>query len=720
MTRRVTRACLLAVCCAAALRGAAGEMPAVPAFRYGIIADFVGFANIVPADITGDGRPEIISCSNGAPFAMEYRSGAYAQRWFGPAVDCKAVAAGDADGDGATDVIVAGSTGLYIFDPRGSGAPRASVAIPTVANDVAFGNVDFDAAPEIVVVSNFKTYVYDAATLQLQWTVSHGGNHGVIADVDGDARNEIILGDGSILDGGHQVLKWGYLGGFQYLTAGNVDADAKAEIVFTPNGYATSVTVLNGDTMTTSTVTGFPTIQELAVGDADGDGVNEIIAGNDQWGSITARHADSTAAWSIDHPDSGCMAIAVADVDGDGVREVIWGAGWSSSGQDALYVGNAQTHTVEWVSVDLDGPFSVAAGDLDGDGRTELVVVAASSESGYAGSIVKIFDAATGVEQREITMGYSYASRVAIAQLDGDPALEIAVYTQSVIRVFDGVTGAIEWTSPGSLLGMVIANVDADPTSEIITSYDGKLVVIHGLTNIIQSSRVFSGQPLAAGDVTGDGVPEVIAATTTTLYVFSSTLANQTEVPLGNAVAATTTTQNGGRIAVLADYGRQLLLLDKTLTQQWTCPSPDNIAYTAVAFGTVAGQLRLLSGDQTGVIRAMPLGGNTCPSSDTRSLGSRVNDLSVADVNGDGRSELIAGSFNAAEISLIGLPTEMRGDVNGDAVIAENDIDQLVDYLFSTGTGLSPTGDANADERLSGEDAFALIHYQFSGGSLPQ
>lgn len=717
--RLAAKSLLLALCCAA-LPALGGDLPAVPLLRYGVIADSVGSANIVPADITGDGRPEIISCSNGAPFALEHSEGEYPQLWYGPSVGCHGVAAGDANGDGATDVIVAGFEGLFVFDPRGVGAARASVALPEAGYDVAFGNVDLDSAPEIVVTAASAAYVYDAATLELQWAADgYGGNAVFIADIDGNTRNEIVTSGGSILDAGTEQFKWGYAGGFPQLAVGNVDADAKAEIVFT-SSWSTTVTVLNGD-MTTSTVTGFDTIEQLAVADANGDGTNEIIAGNNQWGDVSGRRAtDSSLVWSIRNPEHGCMGIAVADVDGDGAREVLFAGGWTSSGEDALFVGNPLTQTVEWSSLDLDGALSVAAGDVDGDGRTELVIVSSDSGSGYDGAFIIVVDGLSGVEVRRIPVGYYDASSVVIAQLDADPAKEIAVGMWGAITVFDGVTGDREWTSPGYMLRMVIANVDADPTDEIIALYDGKLVVLHGMSNVVQGSRVFDGFAFAAGDVTGDGTAEIIAATSSTLYVLSSSLATQDETDLGGVLAVTTTAEEGGRIAVLT-YGGLISLYDASLTPRETCPVQlSGYNDGAIAFGNVAGELRLVAGDGAGIVRTLSVASDTCSVVDSRDIGLAVRNLAVADVTGDGRSELIIGSANAAEIVHIGSSEEMRGDVDGDAVIAANDIDQLVDFLFGAAPGLSTSGDANADERFSGEDAFALIHHEFGGGTLPE
>lgn len=119
------------------------------------------------------------------------------------------------------------------------------------------------------------------------------------------------------------------------------------------------------------------------------------------------------------------------------------------------------------------------------------------------------------------------------------------------------------------------------------------------------------------------------------------------------------------------------------------------MSYSSLAFGTIAGHFRLIVGDETGAVRTMPVGGATCPEMDMRDFGATIQNIVAADVTGDGRSELIVGTQNAAEVAHIGLPHETRGDVDGDTVITANDVDELVDYLFGAASGLSTTGDAN-------------------------
>src|SRR4051812_42373915 len=77
----------------------------LPIRREGIIAANVGVANIVAADVTGDGVADVISCRAGAPFAVTKTGSTFSTYWQGPPIGCAGVAAGDRDRDGSNEII---------------------------------------------------------------------------------------------------------------------------------------------------------------------------------------------------------------------------------------------------------------------------------------------------------------------------------------------------------------------------------------------------------------------------------------------------------------------------------------------------------------------------------------------------------------------------------------------------------------------------------------
>jgi len=123
----------------------------------------------------------------------------------------------------------------------------------------------------------------------------------------------------------------------------------------------------------------------IDIADADGDGTDELIVGDAQWGNVHAYDMlTQQPLWSINNPEHGTTNVTVSDVDGDGRAEVLWSAGATSSGDDRLYVGDAVAQQIEWQKEQLDGPFvGPVVGDVDGDGTEEFVAVSWSSDAGY-------------------------------------------------------------------------------------------------------------------------------------------------------------------------------------------------------------------------------------------------------------------------------------------------------------------------------------------------
>ena len=730
----------------------AEELRLTTLYRTGGLTKNVGAANLVVRDVVGDARPDIISCTNGAAFAMSFDGTTYHDTWYSPNIQCSAVAVGDRDGNGTNEVIVGTSSGysysptgpsyLYAFDATSYGPEVAKVQVSATEgiNDIAIGEADGNPGLEVVALTSTKLYVFDAATFTLKWTAPYGGHDVAIADLENDGVNEIIIAgsDGHVLNGSAQsyTYKWGFAGGFgPTMTVGDVDNDGKAEIVGGSAPYSSGgVLIVNGDTKTTSTLQ--LRAQSVAVGDVNNDGLNELVVGPDQWGSVEGYTVTGTKLWSINNPEHGVQGMTVGDPDGDGKNQVLWGAGVTSSGADTLFVGNAATQSIEYRGADLDGPFRAVVGDLNGDGRLEMVLTSASTESGYSTGAAYVLDYATHQLLAKLPVTIN-VQQVAIGQVDGDAAREIILmgggYYGGNIQVFDGATFAKEWTSPAtpccssagpsSSAGMIVRDIDGDGIDEIIyATTDNKIQVLDGASPFIQytgpalDSTVWD---LAIADLDGDSVLDLVVATNGGVYVFkTSDWSQRIFIPLTSLnyrqIAAMP-----GHVGVTLSGGGIATYAGDTLAQEWSCTSGNTVS--DLAFMTLAGKSRLAAAMNDATLRFFPLGGASCPAYDTISkpIGS-PNSLviSFADLDGDGRPELLAGTSNEVSISALGWSGELRGDVDADGTVTDFDIDALAAHFYGN-RAAAPPADVNGDGAIRPDDLFYLINYRRGTGAPP-
>lgn len=744
MARRI-RALLVTAVAAMTIAAHGQTLRRVPIFRTGLTSEAVGGANIVVQNVHGPSVDEIVSCSNGAAFAFTKSGSGYKTVWYTGPIACTAVAVGDVNADGAPEVIVGTAPGsvagtVRIFSPDRLGPHRASVTLPGTSqvSDVAIGNVDNDAQLEIVAISIADAFVYDAATLALEWTATGRGGYAVaIADIEGNGANEIIVNgaQGHVLDAVSQTLKWSYAGGFgAHMGIGDVDNDGKPEIV---GGRGRTVTIINGDLLTTTSWESddFYTIQSMAVGDGNNDGIPEIVTGDDQWGEIHGFSATGTQLWYVNNPEHGVSGIGIGDPDGDGVNEAVWGAGFTSSGTDGVFVGNPATHGVEWQSPDLDGPLFGTATDLDGDGDVEIVVGYSSSDSGYGEGVLQIQNLAGAVEAtlRIPSSIYGDITRVTTGQVDADPALEIVVMTldwsAGRLRVFDGATHALEWSSPSTdwnsagILSsgpVIVANIDGDAVSEIIVATtDAKIQIHNGASNFVQASTpALDGtvNDAALADVNGDAIPDLVAGTYSGLYVFrASDLVERHHLTLsgGKRVAA-----RAGEYAVVNDT-QVITYSGLTNAEQWRCTSSPASSFMRARYVTINAATWLAVGHSS-AIDLYPAGGIACPTkTPLEHPVSNLQDFDFLDVDGDGTHELLFSTWYSAEIDLFSFSTDPRGDADGDGQVFDSDLHALSEYLYGDGTLPRAGADANGDFSVAPDDLFYLINYRRGTGAPP-
>jgi hypothetical protein len=367
------------------------------------------------------------------------------------------------------------------------------------ALDIVYADANSDGAGELVVPTGSKTYLLDPGTLEILSTVSAGADYVRVGNVDGAIGNELVFSSGQVYS--HQAGSWNEIWTFDENYSGlielsDIDSDGIDEIIFAESWY--NIHVYDVDEKATKyTYRADLDINTLYVSDVDKDGTDEIIFGDGQWGKVHCLDAVSQSEiWKVDNPEHGVAAINLADLDDDGLDELIWTAGWTSTGEDFLYVYDLENKKISWQSVDIVGPFyAVAIGDVDADGNQDLVTISYESESGYG---------------------------------------------SGVLIVMDPETGKIKWVSSGDLFDNVwsgiydlaIADVDNDGQNEIVVAagvtYTGTIWVVDAKLKVVESSYTFPWSEdvsefyaLEVTDMDNDGQLEVVAVNREKVFVMN-------------------------------------------------------------------------------------------------------------------------------------------------------------------------------------------------------
>ena len=164
----------------------------------------------------------------------------------------------------------------------------------------------------------------------------------------------------------------------------------------------------------------------------DGDGIDEIVTAPGPNGNSNVKVFDiegnvKADFFAYDKNFQGKVNVAVGDVDGDGIDEIITGAGPGGGPHVRVFdgQGNVKFHFFAFNKNFLGG-VNVAVGDVDGDGQNEILASVASEASAY----IRVFDSKLLLLRLQF-LSYSkdfyYGVNVATADFDEDNRTEIIV-----------------------------------------------------------------------------------------------------------------------------------------------------------------------------------------------------------------------------------------------------------------------------------------------------
>ncbi len=250
-----------------------------------------------------------------------------------------------------------------------------------------------------------------------------GGVRTATADLTGDGVLDVVTAPASagapnvvVFDGATGAVVRSFLayeptftGGLQ-LAAGDVTGDGVADVVTgTGAGGAPLIRVFDG--RTGAEVAAFFAYEDtfrggvqVAVGDVDGDGTLDLIAGTGVGGGPRVRvlrggdFAVLFDYFAYDSSFRGGVNVAAADTDGDGRAEIYTGTGVGGGPHVAVFDPRDGRVEAGFFAYDpsFRGGVSVAARDLDGDGTPEVITAPGPGGAGH----VRVWDS-TGEEVAE-------------------------------------------------------------------------------------------------------------------------------------------------------------------------------------------------------------------------------------------------------------------------------------------------------------------------------
>ncbi len=458
-------------------------------------------------DIDGDSLNEVIIGNHNSWYIMRYDPQLndyvihWMSRYYSQTAMLDVLELYDYDEDNVVEIAVASGDGLIEFYDPHTLTVEDSVRLPEYAytpQSMDFANADSDSDTELIIQTLNDTYIYsrESGTYQLEYSFYERAGKVMCADVDGDTQPELVFTNGNLMriQADTLALVWQFFdnsyGTFGNLLLEDVDNDGLKEIILADN--YTHMGVYDADVQQPKWERNVGSgIDEMIMADTDGNGIREIVYGQDQWGSIISLNPiNGEPYWSVENPDNGVGGLNVADTDNDGAPELIWADGGASSGALHMFVYSLPEKTEEWVSKHLVGPFSqLAVTDVDDDSEPEIVTLTAESENSGSG-IITVFDALT--REREWQSSPDLMSEMdnwegnfamEITDVDGDNETEIIIAGGKIYSgamwVFNGATHQLEsshdWpmgSDYGTFFDIDIADIDNDGTLEYIATSD--------------------------------------------------------------------------------------------------------------------------------------------------------------------------------------------------------------------------------------------------------
>ena len=262
--------------------------------------------------------------------------------------------------------------------------------------------------------------------------------------------------------------------------------------------------------------------------DVNGDGRNEVIQASldySGWGSgminLWDEDGNSVPNWPVELGYAAPTTIAVGDIDGDGDYEVVAGCEYEGEvyayhvDSGRLVDGNWPAMVGGWYGYVTAGP---TLADLDGDEDSEIIV-ALDYESADTDGLIALQGDGTYLWARR----YTAVGPISVADLDRDGDVEIALcgLGPGLSRVYTFILDhngqqVARWRG-GSPKGTAFADLDGDGKTEMVFCTETEVMAVRADGSTVWKTKAAdpldTGGGLCIGDLDSDGLSEVYVST---------------------------------------------------------------------------------------------------------------------------------------------------------------------------------------------------------------
>ncbi|MDY7230294.1 putative Ig domain-containing protein [Hyalangium rubrum] len=333
-------------------------------------------------------------------------------------------------------------------------------------------------------------------------------------------------------------VRFSSFGSVQQLTVGDLDGDTFPDLVF-PNSGSFDVDVLWG---TPSLTAAFPDgiccglsgPYAVALGDFNRDGRMDLAATEPGSNQVKVQLALAIAPRAFAEPTGYAVGttpqgLATADVNGDGFLDLLVANQGSNTVSMLLGQSNGTFSPAQTVALAGTAPKAVRVAHLDGDNKPDLVVVVAEGLSvTLDGTTQGPFGAST------LVSAGAQPSAVAVGLLNGDTLPDLAVANEggNTVSLLFGAGGGT-FASPVNLsvgtgptaLALAELTGDAHLDLAVVSPSDAEVTLLQGASNgtfTAHSKVSVAGAPrdLVAEDLNGDGLNDLAVASPTANSVY--------------------------------------------------------------------------------------------------------------------------------------------------------------------------------------------------------